>query len=344
MSVRFVLGRAGTGKTYHCLEAIRRRLRVDLIDGPRLILLVPEQASYQMERAILESSGQGPAASLPGVHRAEVLSFKRLAFRVLQPAGVPLQRCTLTESARAMVLRRLLTHHAEDLQYYGRVACHGHTRRPVAGFVDRLGATMAEFIEEAITPDELIPLCDDTRLPVKDPAQRAKLHDLILLYRAYLDYLGDDKLDPSQHLQLARERLPHCEWLRGAELWVDGFASLSGQESLTLLTLAEMSSRVELTARLDQPTRNRLRSRRGSTFLTHTDNVSEPRRTTSTPGSFDRRAGDPRTQDAAALPAGIGVGTAGTIVVRSARRFRRAAGRSPAGHRSGAASITANRG
>ena len=53
MSVRFVLGRAGTGKTAHCINTIRRLLADSPVDGPRLILLVPEQASFQMERALL---------------------------------------------------------------------------------------------------------------------------------------------------------------------------------------------------------------------------------------------------------------------------------------------------
>ena len=51
MPVRFVLGRAGAGKTHHCLSGIRAELK-DTPLGPALILLVPEQAAAQMERPI----------------------------------------------------------------------------------------------------------------------------------------------------------------------------------------------------------------------------------------------------------------------------------------------------
>ena len=218
MSVRFILGRAGTGKTHRCLEAIRKRLRADAIDGPRLILLVPEQASYQMERAILESS-DGSSEAIGGAHRAEVLSFRRLAFRLLENGGGS-ARVALTESTRAMVLRRLVTENADQLQYYVRVARHHRSPGPIAGFIDRLGATLAELIEEAISPNDLLRANDDERLPARDPAQLAKLHDLGLIYQAYLDFLGDDKLDPTQQLQVARLKLPQSDWLAGAELWV----------------------------------------------------------------------------------------------------------------------------
>ena len=55
MPVRFVVGRAGSGKTWRCLEAVRARLREDPVGGSRLLLLVPEQASFQMERALIET-------------------------------------------------------------------------------------------------------------------------------------------------------------------------------------------------------------------------------------------------------------------------------------------------
>ena len=52
MSVQFILGRSGTGKTSLCIKAIVNALLAP-DSAQRLILLVPEQATYQAERAIL---------------------------------------------------------------------------------------------------------------------------------------------------------------------------------------------------------------------------------------------------------------------------------------------------
>ncbi len=235
MAIRFVIGRAGTGKTHHCLEAVRARLREDPIEGPRLISLVPEQASLQIERAILQP------ADIPGAHRAEVLSFERLAYRVLDSVGAPPRRA-LSEEARAMVLRHLIRDRSKQLLYYRRAERMG-------GCIDRLSATIGELIQEAVDPPDLEAIAEQTE--DENPAQRAKLHDLHLIYAAYLDYLGDQRLDPSQHLQAAREHLSRCAWLTGAQMWVDGFASLSGQELLTLIGVARLCQHVDITMLLD---------------------------------------------------------------------------------------------
>ncbi len=248
MAVRFIIGRAGSGKTHHCLEAIRDRLRHDPVDGYRLVLLVPEQASLQMERAILEP-GANAGEAMRATHRGEVLSFQRLAFRVLDAAGqLGGDGAVLSETARAMVLRHLVSEHADQLQYYRRAA-----RASVAGgLITRLASTLTELMQEAVDPSALLELADDDGGRAgADPAQRAKLHDIHLIYEAYLAYLATGKLDTTQYLELAREQLPHCSWLAGMELWVDGFASYSVQESQMLVALAKLAKHVDITVMAD---------------------------------------------------------------------------------------------
>ncbi len=71
MSVRFILGRAGTGKTRTCLRNIREALLEDP-NGPPIILLVPDQATFQMEHMLVNMP------DLQGFTRARVLSFQDL--------------------------------------------------------------------------------------------------------------------------------------------------------------------------------------------------------------------------------------------------------------------------
>lgn len=241
MSVRFIIGRAGTGKTHHCLQSIRQRLRESPVDGPKLIFLVPEQASQQMERAILLPSD--PAEEAIGAsHRAEVFSFQRLAVRLLESTGVSTPD-TLSEAARIMVLRHLAAQHAPRLRYYQRVQRH-------AGFLQRLAETISELIQEGVSPDAL-PGDDGGPGPERGSRSAAKFHDLKILYAAYLEFLGTRLLDSSQSLREARARIPGCDWLRGADLWVDGFASLSGEEAATLVELVRHVRQTEMAVLLD---------------------------------------------------------------------------------------------
>ncbi len=256
MAVRFIIGRAGSGKTHRCLDEIRRRLSQRPRQGPRLLCLVPEQASLQMERAILEPAEGASSAgsSFAASHRAEVLSFRRLALRVLGAVGNS-SRHALTDPARAMVIRHLLLRHRSQLRYYSRMTGQAASARGLAGFVDRLSAALSELMDEAVAPQHLKALVDGDPSAsdenTSDPEEQAKLHDLHLIYNAYLQYLGDEKLDPSQYLQLARECIPECDWLCDAELWVDGFASFSGQEILTLIALARRARSTKVTVLTD---------------------------------------------------------------------------------------------
>lgn len=242
MTVRFILGRAGSGKTFHCLEAIRARLREDAVAGPRLIFLVPEQAGQQMERDLLVGGG------IEASHRAEVLSFERLSRRVLESAGRETPR-TLSEPARAMVLRHLLLQHADRLRYY---------RRPErwSGAAAKLSQTLAELIQEGIEPESLSTAPPETFRDA--PARAAKLADLALLYAEYRRFLQSGFLDPSQCLCVARTALGRCDWIRGAHIWVDGFASMSGEETATLIALAKLGEKMEITAMVDSDRENPL--------------------------------------------------------------------------------------
>ena len=234
MSIRFVIGRAGTGKTYHCLESIREELRVSSIGEPRLVLLVPEQASLQMERSLL-------SGDIKATNRAEVLSFNRLAGRIMQQVTGQ-ERVALSPLARAMVLRSIVSRLQPQLRYYRKV-------ERLTGFLDQLGLTISEFIEEEILPGDLLTGAEG----VKDnPNRAAKLRDLADVYQAYLEYLGNDRLDPSQYLRVARETLGNCDYLKNARIWVDGFAGYTRQELLLLSELARRAGSAEVTMLIDQ--------------------------------------------------------------------------------------------
>ena len=80
MSVRFVIGRAGTGKTRRCFDAIVEALRADPL-GPPIYWILPKQATFMAERELTCASG------LEGFCRARVISFETLGADVLANCG-----------------------------------------------------------------------------------------------------------------------------------------------------------------------------------------------------------------------------------------------------------------
>lgn len=242
MAVRLIAGRAGSGKTELCLSQIREELVRDRVNGPRMIFLVPEQAGLQMERALLASLDP------PVLGRCDVLSFRRLAHRVLNettgPSPVP-----LSPIGRQMALRHLLALHRGRLREFDRVADR-------TGFLHAVADGIVELIQEAVTVDQL-ERAARAAAEQGDPSA-PRLSDMAVLYRAYLDYLGSERVDPEGVLDLAAARLDQLDWPDGAMIWMDGFAGLTRQQVDAVVALARRAARLEIALLLD-PTRLQVR-------------------------------------------------------------------------------------
>jgi hypothetical protein len=62
VQARFLLGPAGSGKTFRCLAEIRAALAASP-EGPPLVLLAPKQATFQLERQLLDTESWGERSS-----------------------------------------------------------------------------------------------------------------------------------------------------------------------------------------------------------------------------------------------------------------------------------------
>jgi ATP-dependent helicase/nuclease subunit B len=210
---RFILGPAGSGKTFRCLAEIRAVL-TGAPEGPPLLLLAPKQTTYQLERQLLAD------AALPGYARLHILSFERLAFFICHELQISPPRM-LDEEGRLMVLRGLLARKRDQLKLFRASA-------RLTGFAQHLSLALRELQRHQMTPESLAQLAEKS--PVGGLA--FKLHDLAALLSDYLDWLADRGLQDAEHLlDFAAEilRAPHPRLELGG-LWVDGFAEMSPQE------------------------------------------------------------------------------------------------------------------
>lgn len=236
VQIRFILGPAGSGKTFRCLAEIRRAL-VEAPDGPPLILLAPKQTTYQLERQLLAGT------SLQGYTRLHILSFDRLAFFIFdQLRKAPPQM--LDEEGRLMVLRSLLAKKRDDLKLFRASA-------RLTGFAQHLSQALRELQRHQLTPESLAQLAEDVQ---SVEGLSAKLHDLATLLGDYLNWLQTHQLQDADHLldfatQTLRE--PH-EPPGIGEIWVDGFNEFSPQELDLLAELLPQAAKATITLCLDR--------------------------------------------------------------------------------------------
>lgn len=232
MTVRFLLGRAGSGKTRACLDAIAAHSKREPT-GPPLLFLVPEQATFQMEKELSLLCGGGS-------FRAQVMSFRRLAFRILRERSrqtPPL----ISEAGRKMVLRRLLQSHPERYRVFFRAA-----RQP--RFCDQAAAQLRELKNYRVGPSELRTAADRAGC---GEILRGKLLDLAELSDAYAGYTAGKYLDPEDTMQLLAEEVDKGSLPPGTLVWVDGFAGFTPQEYTVLAALLKNAAHVEIALCLD---------------------------------------------------------------------------------------------
>ncbi len=275
MQIRFLLGSAGSGKTFRCLAEAREALGASSAGLP-LWLVAPKQTTYQLERQLLED----PA--VPGYTRLQILSFERLAYAVFDQLRRPAPR-TLDEEGRVMVLRSLLAKRRDRLRLFRASA-------RLTGFAQELSALLREFQRNQLTPQSLSELAAGME---KDSALASKLQDLATLFQEYLDWLQDHDLRDSDCLfTAATEALKEAQstgvgvspeansapcsatlpsdtteevmtprasgkvrtdpgvWVE--QLWVDGFIECSLQELELLAALMPFCGRATLTFCLDR--------------------------------------------------------------------------------------------
>lgn len=239
VGLRFIIGRAGTGKTHTCLREIQGELALDSLNGPPLILLVPEQASFQMEKQLTSRS------ETQGVVRAQVMSFRRLGWLVFQEAGGT-NRQYLDELGKQMVLRSILMKEEKNLQIF-------HSLIREQGFIAKLAGSFKEFKSYNITPAQLEEEYRKLVDKEKDKEIIAKkVHDLALLFTAFQEFMKGHQTDPDDYLTLLAERIKNAFALKKAKIWIDSFAGFTPQELQVIGSLMAHSSQVNISLCLDK--------------------------------------------------------------------------------------------
>ena len=235
VQVCFLLGPAGSGKTFRCLAEIRQALHKSP-EGPPLVLLAPKQATFQLERQLLANGAP------QGYTRLDIFSFERLARFVLDARGVPMPSGLLAEEGRVMVLRALLLRHESELKLFRQSA-----RRP--GFAQQLSQLLGELQQHQFTPAKLRSLFRRTGLRHE---LQDKLHDLALLLDTYTHWLIEHELqDTNCLLDVATETLRSAFDSRPSpldfqSLWLDGFAEMTPQELDLLAAVVPFCGRATL--------------------------------------------------------------------------------------------------
>lgn len=228
--LQLILGRSGYGKTHAVQEEIVRRAEAG---EENLILLVPEQFSFESERALLRRLGARKARLV------QVLSFTRLAETVARECG-GLSGKPMDNVTRTLLMSRALEQVGERLTLYRR-----HVAR--ADYVQAVLDMLAECKQYTVTPHRL----DEAAGALPDGTLKQKLQELSCIMEAYEALAADSYLDPADALTRLAEQLPQSRFGHGAVLFADGFMGFTEQEMRVMGLLMRRAARTVITLGTD---------------------------------------------------------------------------------------------
>ena len=180
------------------------------------ILLVPEQRSFDTEWLLCEHGGDRISRF------AEVLSFTRLASRVLSVVGgcaVP----TLEKSGRLIAMAGALEQIRSRLKIYG-----SHVTKPE--FLLQLLQVVDEFKGYGVRPEAV------QALPLEGTLAQ-KMEELCLIVESYESLCGSARQDPASRLDLLTDALWESDYAAKKRFTVAGFTDFTGQELAVLEAL-----------------------------------------------------------------------------------------------------------
>ena len=145
MALQFIFGPSGSGKSHY----IYNRIIEESLENPKrqYLILVPEQFTMQTQKELVMLHPR------KGIMNIDVLSFERLAFRVLEETGA-LSQELLEETGKSMVLRKVAQEKKKELKILG-------SKMNKQGYVSQLKSMVSELRQYEIQVEDLDKLLED---------------------------------------------------------------------------------------------------------------------------------------------------------------------------------------
>lgn len=199
-----VQGRANTGKSKLLSELLHECMQ----QGRHGLYIVPEQYTFEAERTL--------SHAFSGLLGVEVLSFSRLAERILSQSGRNLP--FLSKQGRNMVIRRAIYQKQKALLLFANAA-------QKSDFADRMDLLISQFKQSRITPEQLASAMEGLE---EGSLLYQKLHDIRLIFETSEKFLASRYLTANDLSAAAISRMKNS-FVKDCYVYIDGFDNPSNE-------------------------------------------------------------------------------------------------------------------
>ena len=206
--LHLIFGRAGSGKT----KFARNFFKENYNSAKKQILIVPEQYSFETEKAVLEIMGEEKASKI------NVMSFSRLSewfFRLY--GGLAGQK--LTDAGKAVLMQLAIDNAIDNIEVYRKSAQKGE-------LIDLLLSVDSEMKMCAVSPEELFSFAEKTN----DEELMAKTKEISLVLSLYDSLVARSYIDPLDELTKMDKMLSQYDFFKDSVIVIDSFSGFTMQE------------------------------------------------------------------------------------------------------------------
>ena len=226
--LEFIIGRAGSGKTYYCLDEILELNR----NQQRVIMILPDQMTHSVEMMLLER-----IKSFSGIY---LCGIRKFAEQIISEQG-GLQLPRINAVGRSVLLKKVMNElPSEQIKYYGRAA----KRR---GFTEKLTEVLQELRAYKLTPEILV----STAEKISDDDLSNKLRDFSLFSTKFSEAMENRNTTYEDILDSIPDRLQNSEFLHDSEAFIDGFVFFNPQEKSIVKEILKNARNVHVTLIMD---------------------------------------------------------------------------------------------
>lgn len=223
MSIQFIFGRSGTGKSNYCYQEIKNNIDKQ----NKIYIITPEQFSYTAEKKLLETIGR------QAVINAEVLTFNRMAVRINGEIEGKTEK-NLTKSSKAMLMQSILKENKKNFMFLGN-------SKENLSLVIR-GIT--EFKKHGVKVEDI----EQNISNIEDIQLKLKLQDMQKVYLEYENKIKNEFIDEDDKLTKLAKNLELSQEFKDSYIYIDEFAGFTHQEYEIIRSLMRKAKKIIVTS------------------------------------------------------------------------------------------------
>lgn len=228
MSLQFILGSSGSGKSHYLFEHIIEESMKN--PDQKYLILVPEQFTMQTQKELVARHPK------KGILNIDVLSFERLSYRIFEEVGVN-TRSMLEEIGKSFVLQKIALEKEEELPFLGK-----NLKKP--GYIYEMKSLISEFFQYDIGLDDLEEMIASSQ---HRPQLQGKLKDIAAIYQSFRAYLEGSYMTQEEVLDVLCDYVEQSELLKNSILAFDGYTGFTPIQHKLIRRMLPLCAKVYMT-------------------------------------------------------------------------------------------------